>query len=68
MHQSIMIYEFLITQYCHIFPLQWMAFTSLGVVLVSTMTFVLGTFPGIQYSDYITDPDVQLSHLIVCST
>ena len=27
-----------------------MAFTSLGVVLVSTMTFVLGTFPGKQYS------------------
>ena len=32
--------------------LQWMAFTSLGVVLVSTMTFVLGTFPGKQYSYY----------------
>ena len=32
------------------FFLQWMAFTSLGVVLVSTMTFVLGTFPGKQYS------------------
>ena len=68
MHQSIMIYEFPITQYCHPPLLQWMAFTSLGVVLVSTMTFVLGTFPGIQYSDYITDPDVQLSHLIVFST
>ena len=28
--------------------LQIMAFTSLGVVLVSTLTFVLGTFPEFQ--------------------
>ena len=28
--------------------LQVMAFTSLGVVLVSTLTFVLGTFPEFQ--------------------
>ena len=30
------------------FYLQIMAFTSLGVVLVSTLTFVLGTFPEFQ--------------------
>ena len=30
------------------FHLQIMAFTSLGVVLVSTLTFVLGTFPEFQ--------------------
>ena len=40
--------------------LQWMAFTSLGVVLVSTMTFVLGTFPGMEYSDRNPDPNVLL--------
>ena len=28
--------------------MQVMAFTSLGVVLISTMTFVLGTFPEFQ--------------------
>ena len=27
------------------------AFTSLGVVLVSTMTFVLGTFPEFQHKE-----------------
>ena len=31
--------------------LQIMAFTSLGVVLISTMTFVLGTFPEFQSDD-----------------
>lgn len=28
-----------------------MAFTSLGVVLISTLTFVLGTFPEFQTED-----------------
>ena len=32
-----------------------MAFTSLGVVLISTMTFVLGTFPEFQ-SEESPDP------------
>ena len=32
-----------------------MAFTSLGVVLISTMTFVLGTFPEFQ-SEETADP------------
>ena len=34
-----------------------MAFTSLGVVIVSTMTFVLGTFPEFQRDDPTVDPE-----------
>ena len=34
-----------------------MAFTSLGVVIVSTMTFVLGTFPEFQRDDPSVDPE-----------
>ena len=33
-----------------------MAFTSLGVVLVSTMTFVLGTFPEFQPENQGDEP------------
>ena len=35
-----------------------MAFTSLGVVLVSTMTFVLGTFPEFQPQEESNKPEV----------
>ncbi len=38
------------------FPFQVMAFTSLGVVLVSTLTFVLGTFPEFQPEDELGFP------------
>ena len=33
-----------------------MAFTSLGVVLISTLTFVLGTFPEFQSEDERNEP------------
>ena len=36
---------------------QVMAFTSLGVVLISTMTFVLGTFPEFQTEDPKIPPE-----------
>lgn len=48
---------FYFTPTLHLPFFQWMAFTSLGVVLVSTMTFVLGTFPGMnRCSDANPDP------------
>ena len=37
-----------LTQSDLVFSFQAMAFTSLGVVLISTLTFVLGTFPEFQ--------------------
>ena len=38
-----------------------MAFTSLGVVLISTMTFVLGTFPEFQTDDPGIPPEYPLT-------
>ena len=41
-----------------------MAFTSLGVVLISTMTFVLGTFPEFQ-SKHETGVDSEFPALVL---